>query len=51
MRLADVIKQLQEFQDIHGGAIKVKVAGEDVSTLEVVPADSGLPAYVDFTGK
>ena len=33
------------------GKFNVKVDGEDVSNLDIVPAMGGFPAYLDVTGK
>lgn len=50
MTMLDLIAKLKSELVDHSN-IAVKIAGEDITSIEVVPAEGDFPAYLDIVGK
>ncbi len=49
--IIDLIARLKAELEKHGSNIAVKIAGEDITAIDIVPAEGGFPAYLDIVGR
>lgn len=49
--IIDLIARLKAELEKHGSNIAVKIAGEDITVIDIVPAEGGFPAYLDIVGR
>lgn len=50
LTIIDLIAKLKSELEKHGN-IDIKIAGEDITVIDIVPAEGGFPSYICIVGR